>query len=150
MTEPAEQSDVVPESGADSREAGRYPVNYVLGVVATNEAAAATLNELTSQGFLDSEVGAMCGPDAAETLEATTGRKGLANLAMKVGEWIGVSNAEMEVKERYEQALRDHQFVVGALALDDERKRRASEIIASHGGHFIHFFNRFSIEVIRR
>jgi hypothetical protein len=121
-------------------------MNYVLGAVSTHEQADVVVSELTTRGFLDSEVSVVSGPSAAEALDATTGRRGMADLAMRIGEWVGVSNDEMDVKERYEQALRDGQFIVGALAPDDDRKRLASEIIASNGGRFVHYFNRFSIE----
>jgi hypothetical protein len=56
----------------------------------------------------------------------------------------------LEIKDRYEQALRDHRFVLGVVAPTDERKRTAEAILATNGGHFIHYFNRFSIERLRR
>ena len=150
MNEPAEHSNAAAEASAPSKEQPRYPLNHVLAVVPTREQAEAAASELTTRGFLNSEVSVMSGPAAAEALDATTGRRGLADLAMRIGEWVGVSNHEMAVKERYEQALRDGHFIVGALAPDDERKRLASQIIAAHGGHFVHHFNRFSIELLHR
>lgn len=148
MNESAEHPSAAPEPNAAPTDPPRYPMNRVVGAVPTREQAEAAVNELTTRGFLPSEVGIVSGPSAADALDATTGRRGLGNLAMKIGEWIGVSNHEMDIKELYEQALRDGQFVVGALAPDDERKELASKIIASNGARFVHYFNRFSIERI--
>jgi hypothetical protein len=150
MTQPGHEPDATPAPSASSKGEPRYPVNYVVGVVPTRQQAEAASSELTTRGFLESEVGVTSGSAAAEALDATTGRRGLADFAMRLGEWVGVSNHEMMVKEGYEQALRDGEFIVAALAPDDERKRLASEIIVSHGGRFVHYFNRFSIERLQR
>jgi len=52
-------------------------------------------------------------------------------------------------KDAYEQALREHHYVVAVLAPTDARKELASQLLASGGGRFINFLGKFSIERIR-
>jgi hypothetical protein len=105
---------------------------------------------LKDGGFLDSEIEVTCGQAAADLVNANTGRTGLAHLAIRLAERIGVANDEMEVKDRYEQALRDGQFVVSVLAPTEERKTNAGKILRDHGAQFVNFLGRFAIEELRR
>ncbi len=127
----------------------RYPVNHVVGVLDTPEQVTSAVEALLRGGFLDSEVEVDCGGQAsADRLRASTGRTGLLDAILRVTEALGVPHDETEVKHRYEQALRDGQFVVMVLALTDDRKERAGQILREHGGHFINFLGRFAREEI--
>jgi hypothetical protein len=124
----------------------RYPENHILGVVDTADQVSSAIQALTAGGFLASELGVTCGTDAADALDATTGRRGLAGLAIRIAERLGIENDEMALKERYEQALRDDKFVVSAAAGTEERRAVAARILKEHGGHFINFLGRYSME----
>ena len=110
----------------------QYPENHVVGVVDTPEQLRSAAKALTGGGFLTSELGVSCGTDAADALDATTGR-------------TGIENDEMAVKERYEQALRDGHFVVAISAPTEERKALAAKILQEHGGHFVNFLGRYTM-----
>lgn len=150
MTEP--RGDRPPASDSDARPANevRYPTNHVLAIVGTPEQLASIVDALTGNGFLESEVGVGCGREAAERLRVATGRTGLAGLAIRLAERLGVANDEMMVKERYEQALRDGQYVVSVHTPTDERKQLAARILEEHGASFVNFLGRFSIETMDR
>jgi hypothetical protein len=127
-----------------------YPTNQVVGVVARPEDAAAACTALTSSGFLQSEVTVTSGPAAADAIRASTGRTGLANVAIRIAERFGVHDEEMETKASYEQALRDGKLVVGVLAPTDERKELATRILREHGARPINFLGKLTIEPLER
>ncbi len=126
----------------------KYPANHVVGVVNTAQQVSALVPELLSNGFPDSEIHVHCGSAVADELEASTGRTGLAGVAIRIAEALGIENVEMEVKTRYEEALRDGHYVVLIAAATEERKERASEILERHDAHTVTFHGRFTIENI--
>jgi hypothetical protein len=150
MTEPRTDRDATPKSAGQSAERVIYPTNHVVAVVDTPEQLTAAVTALTGAGFLESEVEVGSGRALADAVGASTGRTGLANLAIRVAERLGAADDEMMVKDQYEQALRDRRFVVSVLAPTDERKALAAQLLRDHGGHFINFLGRFSIEPMRR
>jgi len=127
----------------------RYPTDHVVGVLDTADQARSTWVALTSSGFLESEVTVSSGQPAADALKASTGRSGLAHLAIRIAERFGVGDEEMEVKDRYEQALRDGAFVVGVLTPTPERKELAAAILRDQGARLVNFLGRFAIEPMR-
>jgi hypothetical protein len=145
MTEPRTDRDASHESVGRTAEPFLYPENHVVAVLDTSEQLRSATTALTSAGFLATEVNVTSGRAAADALDASTGRTGLADLAIRVAERIGIANDEMAVKDRYEQALRDGRFVVSALAPTDERRTLAAQILRDHGGHFINFLGRRTI-----
>ena len=127
-----------------------YPTNQVLAVLDSEDATAAAVHELVGGGFLDSEVHVSCGTDRADALRASAGRRGLAGLAIRVAERLGLQDSEMEFKSRYEQAMRDGKFVVRVLAPSEERKALAVDILGRHGAHGVSYHGRYTIEDIHR
>jgi hypothetical protein len=121
-----------------------------VATVGTPEQLASIVGALTGNGFLESEVGVGCGSEAAERLKAATGRSGLPGLAIRLAERLGVSDDEMMVKRRYEQALRDGQYVVSVHTPADERKQLAARILEEHGASFVNFLGRYAIETMDR
>jgi len=145
MTEPRSDGEAMREAADRSAQPMRYPENHVVGVVDTPEQLRSAVQALREGGFLTSELDVTCGTGAADALDATTGRTGLAGLAIRVAERLGIENDEMATKERYEQAMRDGHFVVSASAPTDERKALAATILQEHGGHFINFLGRYTM-----
>jgi hypothetical protein len=145
MTEPRIDRDATKRSAGQSAEPIQYPTNHVLGIVDTPEQLGSAATALTGAGFRDSEIDVSCGQVAADDLAATTGRTGLANVAIRIAERLGIADEEMEVKAQYEQALRDGRFVLLVLAPTEERRTLAAKILRDHGGHFINFLGRRTI-----
>lgn len=136
------------EHVADDGDLINYPANHVVAVVDTAKQVSALLPDLTTNGFLESEIHVHSGVDSADELDASTGRGGLAGIAIRIAESLGIENVEMEVKSRYEQAMRDGHYVVLVAAPTEERKERASAILAQHDAHSVTFHGRFTIEDI--
>ncbi len=127
----------------------RYPTDRVLAVLDTRSELERATGALTTQGFLESEL-EVFGPEAAEQVHNSTGHAGVTDLIIRIAEWTGLSDEESEVKGRYAEELRDGHFVVGVLAPNNERKQVAAKILQQSGGHFVHYFSRFKIELLHR
>jgi hypothetical protein len=126
----------------------RYPENHVVAVLDTNAQVTKAVAALTSGGFMDSEIQYGTGVAAADELDASTGRTGLTALLIRLAERIGVADEEMEMKDRYEQAMRDNKFVFSVAAATEERKQRATEMLRAHGAHTIAYYGKRTIEFI--
>jgi len=144
------QRDQARESTGRAADSVRYPTDHVVGIIDTAEQVRAAYLALTSSGFLESEVTVSSGQAAAEALNANTGRSGLSHLAIRIAERFGVSNDEMDLKERYEEALREGRFVLFVLAPTDERRELAASILRDQGAHTVNFLGRFAIEPLSR
>ena len=150
MSDPRQHQDTSPRPGDNTDTTVQYPEKEVLSIVDTREQLEAVTQALRASGFLDTEISVTCGQAAADTVRASTGRSGLTDLVIRVARRLGLQNEESETKDRYEQALRDDQFVVAVLAPTDARKELASQLLATHGAHFINYLGRFSIERLGR
>ena len=87
---------------------------------------------------------------AAAGLDATSGRRGGQDWWIRVFQRLGLENAEIELKERYEQALRDGATAIAVLAPTEDRKDIAAKILAGCGAHFINYFGRLKVQRIGR
>ena len=127
---------------------GGYPTHHVVGVINTEDELERAVAALTDRGFLDDEINVVAGQAAADALHARTGRTGLANLAIRIAERLGVTDDEMDVKAHYEQALRDGHLLILVDAPTDARKERAAEILREHRAHTVNYMGRLSWEEI--
>ena len=125
-----------------------YPTQHVVAVLDTADQVADAVKELVASGFLMSDVQVGCGTATADALAATTGRKGLAGLAVRIAEAIGYENFEMRVKAVVEQALRDGRYVALVAAPERGRKDLAVGILTSHGAHSVSYHDRLTVEAI--
>lgn len=146
MTGASGHHDETSEPGALDYEPLPYPTNHLVGVVDDRQRAEAVVAALTSGGFLPSEIHVGTGAANADALDATTGRTGLAAMLIRLAEKIGVTDEEMETKDRYEQAMRDNRFVVAIAAATGERKAHAAGILRQHGAHTVSYFGKHTIE----
>jgi hypothetical protein len=145
MTSPRAPRDFASDAAGDTPPLPRYPVNHVLAVIDTPAQLRAALDALESGGFTTSDIGVRCGEAMADALAAGSGRTGLSDLVMRFSEWIGLTNDEMAVKNRYEAALRDGQFIVSVAAETDERRDDAARLVREHGAHFVNFLGQYTM-----
>ncbi len=129
---------------------GQYPTNHVVAIFDTAEQTSCALDALLGGGFLEAEVDVNRGAEDADRLAAGTGRRGLQDWFIRLTGSVGLKNAETEMKEHYEQALRDNQSVVAVLAPTEERKDLATSMLRECGGRFINFFGPLNVERIAR
>jgi hypothetical protein len=143
------QRDQAREATGPATDSTRYPTDHVVGILDTADQVRTAYTALTSSGFLESEVTVSSGRASAEALNANTGRTGLAHLAVRIAEQLGVANDEMAVKKRYEEALRGGQFVVAVLTPTEERRELAASILRDQNAHSVNFLGPFTIEPMR-
>jgi hypothetical protein len=147
---PAEQSD---QNGAEQApqnddESVQYPTNQVIAILDTQVQTACAVDALANGGFLESEVELLRGSEEADRLAGGTGRRGFQDWFIRLTGSVGLKNAETEMKDRYEQALRDGHTVLAILTPTEDRKDRAAQILKECGGRFINFFGRLNVERI--
>jgi hypothetical protein len=128
----------------------QYPTNHVVAIFDTPDQTSCALDALLGGGFLESEIDVNRGAEDAERVAAGTGRRGLQDWVIRLAGSVGLKNAESEMKDQYEQALRDNRSVVAVLAPTEERKDLAADIFGRCGGRFINFFGHLSVERIAR
>ena len=150
MSVPFNDHQAEEQAGTSADRTG-YPENHVVAVLDTKEQVNAAVEALTSGGFMESEAQYGTGPAAADELHASTGHTGLAALLVRLAQRIGVADEEMEMKNRYEQAMRDNRFVISVAAPTEERKNLVARLLEEHGGHFVNFLGSSTIEsMVRR
>jgi hypothetical protein len=135
-------------AAADSKaeDSVRYPENNVVAVIDTLDEVVELVETLTGGGFLKSEIEVLYGQAAAEKLRTSTGRSGLAGLVMRLIASIGMPNDETAMKNRYAQALADGRILVLVETPTDERKELAAKLLREHGGKFVNYLGRYTIE----
>ncbi|HEX3158501.1 MAG TPA: hypothetical protein VHQ45_08280 [Gemmatimonadaceae bacterium] len=146
----SEHEDAPAASGAQNveHEISGYPVNHIAAVIDTHDRAMSAVEALKADAFPTTGIHVLAGADAAAALDATSGRTGLAGLAVRIAERLGVENDEMMLKEWYEQQLRDGHYLLLVDAEDDARKERASQILIAHGAHGVSYLGRLTMEKI--
>lgn len=142
MTKPTDAAHDVASKAAENIP---YPTNHVVGVVTSDEVGP-VVGALADAGFAASEIVIGCGVAAADNLRASTGHTGLTDLAIRIADRLGVRDEEMAIKDQYEKELRHGQVVVSVPAADVGQKKLAADVMREHGGHFINFLGRFTIE----
>jgi len=135
-------------AGTTAQDEFPYPEGRVVAILDTVEHLWDAVEGLVTAGFLESEIAVMHGAGAADQIGATTGRRGLAHVVMKLVAKIGLPNDEMALRQRYEEALRLGQFVLAVETPTAQRKVLASQIIHKEGGQFIHYFGESTFEVM--
>jgi hypothetical protein len=150
MSESPSRPDAARDASQPDVEPVPYPTNQVLGILDTADQTTCAVDALINGGYLESEVRLGRGPEMLERSEAGTGRRGVQDWFIRFFEPLGLKNAETELKEQYEQALREGRTVVAVLAPTDERKDLAVQILRGCGAHFINYYGQFNVERISR
>ena len=142
--------DAVQPASADDRGPIEYPTNHVVAVLETPAQTNCAIDALLGGGFLESEIKMGRGTAEADRVDAGTGRRGFQDWLIRLFQSVGVRNAETEMRDHYEQALRDGHTVLAVLASTEERKDLAAQMIRECGGHFINFFGQLNVQRITR
>jgi hypothetical protein len=74
---------------------------------------------------------------------------GIAHLAMRFAESIGIPNDETTINNEYADGLGKGQRLVAVLASTDERDKLAGRLIEEHGGSSVRFIAQYTIQSLR-
>jgi len=118
-------------------------IHHVVAIIDTATEIGCAVDGLIHGGFRESEVELTRGTEEAAP-------PGVAELLNSLAQGLGHRHAGAEMRQRYEDALRDGSAVLAVLAPTDERKKLAAWILHECGAHFINFFGPSSIERIAR
>lgn len=121
-----------------------HPTNRVLAVFDTPDHARAAVADLNAAGFAPADIGLLSGPDDARRIEGASGGQGF--FAQLAGGALGLGDEEEGQIARYRQALLDGGATLGVKVKDQGTRDRAQQILTRHGGHFINFYGRFTVE----
>jgi hypothetical protein len=125
-----------------------YPVDSLLAVLPTGEAAAAAAAALRGTGFKDRDITILRGDEGADRLDGTGAVNGIIPRIRRLLSFTMMDQlVDMAV---YEQAIREGQAVVMVRVRGDDRKAAAVKVLREHGGHFINYYGRFATEEIDR
>ena len=116
----------------------------------TSEQVECALDALVNRAFLESEIEINRGVEFADRLGASTGREGLSDWFIRLFQTVGLKNPETEIKEEYEQAVRDGHAVIAILTPTEERKDLAAQLLQGCGARHLNYFGRFEVERIGR
>lgn len=148
MSDLESRPNAAESSAGDEAQSIEYPTHHVLAVLETSDQVDCTLDGLTNSAFLESEIELNRGEEFADQLGSSTGRRGLSDWFIRLFQSVGLKNAETELKEHYEQALRDGHAVIAILTPTDERKDLAVQLLRECGARFINYFGRLNVERI--
>jgi hypothetical protein len=150
VSESPSREDALQPASEDDRGPIEYPTNHVVALLDTSAQTQCAIDALLAGGFLESEIKMGRGAEEADRVEAGTGRGGFQDWMIRLFQSVGLRNAETEMRDHYEQALRDGHTVVAVLAPTEERKDLAAQMIRDCGGHFINFFGQLNVQRITR
>ena len=122
------------------------PTDQIFGVVDRVEQAQAVVTELNQNGFTKNEVGVLSGPPDAFKLDSATGENGflakLANLGIDFGD------RDDDYLTQYRKGLESGHTIVIVKAKDEVSRKKAHQILKSHGAHSLTLFGKVSVQVL--
>ena len=128
---------------AGNEEDKLFPYQTVVGVVDDPDELEAAVRALLSNGFEEAEVHVLCGARGIEQIDAKGERKGLLARLFRIVDALGEERAHTA---RHVKELESGHFLIVVDAHDEDAKTRARDALATHGGHFINFYSRWSTE----
>lgn len=121
-----------------------YPTNSLLGVIDDPARLGPALRDLESAGFAGEAVSVFTGEEDARKLDASGAEHGV--LARLLRFIQAIHAVDQEQLKRYEEAVRSGKLVLAVHVTDPEGRERAREVLSAHGGHFINFYGRMTIQ----
>lgn len=125
-----------------------YPYRRVLAVFDDAASADAAVAAVRALGIQASDIDRLGGTAAADALDATGERHGVAARVRRALEFSLMD--QMPAMAWYEAALRDERIVLAVATTDRATTLRAVEALKAAGGHFINRFGRLATEEFAR
>jgi hypothetical protein len=121
-----------------------YPEGRVSGAV-EGAAADAVVADLTAAGFPADTIGGMAGAEDARRFRDLHDAGGTWGLVKRIALSMG---SDLDLARRAEQELLAGNALVEVVVDGDDAKDRVREILLRHGGHFVNYFDRWTIETL--
>ena len=124
-----------------------YPTDHLLGVIDDPSTGDAVMAKLAGAGFAPGEVTLLRGPDDARRIDGL-GRGGWLLRLVRIVQFTTMD--QMPDFRLYEAAIAAGRTVVAVRVRDPDAVRRARDVLAAAGAHFMNRYGRFSTEEISR
>ncbi len=122
-----------------------YPTHKVLGVMPKEEDAWQAIDDLKLRGFSEEEIELWTGEAGKQAIDESYTHSGviesLKRLSQKYGE-------EGEFIRGYNEALQKGEFLLVVPATTNEAKMTIRDIMVNHGGHFLSYYDKLTIETL--
>lgn len=119
-----------------------YPANRVVGIIADPDRLQAALDALSSSGFDVNKIDVICGEQGSHRIEQGTSSSRLGKLLRTVHT---LSKGKGHVNQ-YEKALLTGHYLISVPAQGPGAKTQIRALLKSHGGYFINYYGRRTVE----
>ncbi len=131
-------------TAAEGHDSLEHPTNQILAIFDRPAAAQAAVAALNAAGFTPADIGLLSGPGDAAKFDAASGQQG--PFAQLLSGAAGLGDEEENHVGRYRQALLDGGATVSVKAKERSVRDQVQQILTAHGGHFINFYGRLTVE----
>ena len=118
----------------------RYPLNMVVAIIAPEDATS-VISALTTSGIASDQLDVASGANDGQRIEDATERGLLGRLTGALA-----PTEEVTQRQAYVEALRTGAAVIRVHLPDATQKAAVGELLAAHGGHFINYYGRWTVE----
>jgi hypothetical protein len=115
-----------------------FPTNAVVGIIDDPRELLQAAGDLRSAGF---EPEVLCGERGVNRIESAGGSARDVRLTRAVQ---GLFGYEADHSDRHTKALEQGNFVVLVGSSDDETTDRIRDVFATHGGHFVNYYSKWT------
>lgn len=119
-----------------------YPTNQLFSIIDNPADAEQALRGLAEVGLAE-DTQLFHGEDGAHRIDASGAQHGPLAQLRRRRQSISLDGQHAAL---YEQAVRQGHCVIAVHSTDSERREEARQILKTHGGHFINFYGRFTIQ----
>ena len=126
-----------------SQEAGHYPLHMILGIV-----SAAAINDIVADlqhvGIPGDQIDvAEGGADAQQIIEEDK-----HSWYERIAEALQLSD-DQDQRTQYINALQQGDAVISVRLAADAQKSTVAEALVRHGGHFVNYYGRWTVEALQ-
>jgi hypothetical protein len=122
-----------------------YPTNRLLGVIDDPDEAPSVVQALLAHRAADA-VDLLAGEDGRERLGRLGPSPGPLSRIVRAFQFMTMDQTPDFLV--YERALLDGRAVIAVRVGDHDRMRRAADLLAARGAHFLNYFGRYMTEEI--
>lgn len=119
-----------------------YPTNQLFSIIDNPADAEQALRALAAGGFAEGTQ-LFHGEEGAHRIDASGAQHGRLAQLRRLRQSVSLDGQDAAL---YEQAVRQGHCVIAVHSTDSERREEARQILKTHGGHFINFYGRFTIQ----
>lgn len=119
------------------------PTDNLFGIIDDLLKAEQAVETLVSSGFARDDITSFQGELGAHQIDADGSEHGRLTRIIR---WRQSTTPARQDAERYEQAVHEGKCVIAVQTKTPETRESARQILKAHGGHYINFYGRWTME----